>query len=126
MRFLVDAQLPIRLARQLAAAGHDAVHSSELPKGNRTSDAEMAALADAEDRVVVTKDGDFRIGHLLRSAPRRLLVVATGNIGNDELTALFARHLDAVVASLKEARFVELGSDRLVVHDDRAGGPPGV
>ena len=55
----------------------------------------------------------------------RQLVVATGNVGNDELTALFARHLDAVVASLEEARFVELGPDRLVVHDDRAGGRPG-
>ncbi len=56
MKFLVDAQLPTRLTQQLAAAGHDAVHTSELPNGNRTPDAEIAALADAEDRVVVTKD----------------------------------------------------------------------
>jgi hypothetical protein len=31
MKFIVDAQLPRRLARQLADAGHDAVHCLELP-----------------------------------------------------------------------------------------------
>lgn len=85
MRFLVDAQLPVRLARRLTEAGHDAVHSSALPAGNRTTDAEIGRRADAEDRVVVTKDRDFRDGHLLRARPRRLLIVATGNIDNRHL-----------------------------------------
>ncbi|HUR18608.1 MAG TPA: DUF5615 family PIN-like protein [Acidimicrobiales bacterium] len=76
MRFLLDAQLPSRLARKLTSGGHDVVHTSELPDGNRTTDAEIARRADAEDRVVVTKDSDFRDGHLLRSTPRRLLIVA--------------------------------------------------
>lgn len=118
MKFLVDTQLPARLARQLAAAGHSAVHTSELPKGNRTTDAEIAALADSEDRVVVTKDRDFRDSHLLRQTPRRLLIVATGDITNDALTALFDQHLDALGAALKEVSFVELRLDSLVVHDD--------
>lgn len=119
MKFLVDAQLPARLARQLSGAGHDATHTSELPHGNRTSDADIATLADAEDRVVVTKDRDFRDSHLLRSSPRRLLVVATGNVGNNDLLALFDENLDAVVSALEEVRFVELGPDRLIVHHDR-------
>ena len=119
MKFLVDAQLPVRLARRLAAAGHDAVHTSELSDGNRTSDAEIARIADDDDRVVVTKDRDFRNGHLLRSSPRRLLIVVTGNITNNELVELFDRHLDAIVAALQEVRFVELGHHHLVVHDDR-------
>lgn len=71
MRFLVDAQLPVRLARQFTAAGHDAVHTSVLPQGNRTSDIEIATLSDTEGRVVVTKDREFRDGHLLRQTPRR-------------------------------------------------------
>ncbi len=50
MRFLVDAQLPARLARFLNDAGHDALHTSEMPKGNRTTDARIAECADAEDR----------------------------------------------------------------------------
>ena len=66
MKFLVDAQLPPRLARALGAAGHDAVHTLHLSEGNRTKDRAVAEAADAEDRVLVTKDGDFRGGHRLR------------------------------------------------------------
>ncbi len=29
MKFLVDAQLPVRLARFLQAAGHDTIHTKE-------------------------------------------------------------------------------------------------
>ncbi len=119
MKFLVDAQLPVRLARRLTAAGHEVLHTSELPDGNRTRDVDICRLADAEDRVVVTKDRDFRDSHLLRSTPRRLLIVGTGNITNEELLRFFDAHLDAIVRALEEARFVELGSDRLIVHDDR-------
>jgi predicted nuclease of predicted toxin-antitoxin system len=62
VKFLVDAQLPLRLARSISTAGHDVVHTSELRDGNRTTDAVIARLADSEDRVVVTKDRDFRDG----------------------------------------------------------------
>lgn len=77
MRFLVDAQLPERLTRQLIDAGHDALHTAQLSDGNRTTDEEIARIADEQDRVVVSKDRDFRDSHLLRRTPRRLLVVAT-------------------------------------------------
>ena len=78
MKFLVDAQLPARLAKFLTGKGHDAIHSSDLPDGNRTPDSEIALRADEDGRVVVTKDRDFRDTHLLHRTPRRLLVVATG------------------------------------------------
>lgn len=103
----------------MSAAGHDVVHTSDLPDGNRTTDTEIARKADAEDRVVVTKDRDFRDSHLLRASPRRLLIVATGNITNNDLFALFGGNLEAIVAALGEVRFVELGTDRLIVHEDR-------
>lgn len=117
MKFLVDAQLPARVARLLIDAGHDAVHSSQLPDGNRTLDHEIARLADDGDRVVVSKDRDFRDGHLLRGSPRQLLIVATGNISNNDLLALLAQHLETIVHALGEGRLVELRSDHLVVHD---------
>lgn len=65
MRFLVDAQLPASVARLLRDAGHDAVHTSELADGNRTTDAELCRIADGDGRVVVSKDRDFRDSHLL-------------------------------------------------------------
>lgn len=59
MKLLLDAQLPRRLARELTAAGHDAVHPLDLLKGNRTPDDELTALAVHDTRVVVSKDADF-------------------------------------------------------------------
>ena len=38
MKFIVDAQLPRRLALRLTAAGQDAIHTLDLPKGNRTTE----------------------------------------------------------------------------------------
>lgn len=43
----------------------------------------------------------------------------TGNISNDLLLALFDRHLAAVVDALDEVNFVEIGPDRLTVHEER-------
>jgi predicted nuclease of predicted toxin-antitoxin system len=116
VRFLVDAQLPVRLARFLTESGHDAIHSSQLPDGNRTTDDRIAARADAESRAVVTKDRDFRDSHLLRRTPRRLLVIATGNITNNDLLALLETNLDLVIEAFTEAALVELGAEQLIVH----------
>lgn len=116
MKFLVDAQLPARLSRLLAGAGHDAVHTSELPEGNRTTDTRITQLADSQDRIVVTKDRDFRDGHLLAHAPRRLLLVSTGNITNTALLALIETNLDAITGAFAGSDFAELGPASLVVH----------
>lgn len=44
MKFLVDAQLPRRLARFLQSQGYDAIHTRDLPEGNATSDAYINRL----------------------------------------------------------------------------------
>ncbi|MCV7106237.1 DUF5615 family PIN-like protein [Mycolicibacterium chitae] len=54
MRFLGDAQLPIRLCDLLVRYEHDVIYVSALPGGNRSRDAVIAQTADAEDRIVVT------------------------------------------------------------------------
>ena len=45
MKFLVDAQLPVRLARFLQASGYDTIHTRDLPEQNATSDNEINALS---------------------------------------------------------------------------------
>ena len=45
--------------------------------------------------------------------------MATGNISNDKLLQLFDQHHDAIVAALEEVRFIELGADQLIIHQDR-------
>lgn len=55
MKFLVDAQLPRRFAGWLAEAGHDALHTLDMPLKNRTPDAEVVACAVKDGRIVVSK-----------------------------------------------------------------------
>lgn len=45
MKFLVDAQLPLRFANWLNEAGHDTLHTLDLPKKNLTSDSDLVARA---------------------------------------------------------------------------------
>jgi len=66
--------------------------------------------------VLVTKDRDFRDGHLLQGTPRRLLIVSTGNISNDDLLRLVEANLAAIVRSLEDAAFVELGPASVTMH----------
>ena len=62
MRFVVDAQLPKRMARWLGAHEHDVVHTLDLPSGNRTPDVEITDLACHEGRIVITKVGLGALG----------------------------------------------------------------
>lgn len=116
MRFLVDAQLPLRLASALSEWGHDAAHTSSLPSGNSTEDASICAVADAESRIVLTKDSDFADSFVLRATPAKLLLVTTGNIGNDDLIDLLGRRMADLEREFAESSFIELNQTNLIVH----------
>ena len=45
MKFVVDAQLPERVARWLQASGHEAIHTKDLPDGNCTQDSTTNELS---------------------------------------------------------------------------------
>lgn len=115
MNFLVDAQLPRRAAGWLTAAGCNAVHTLDLPDGNRTTDTQLLDLADREDRVLVTKDADFVDSHLLRGRPARLMLISTGNISNRDLETLFVPLIPDVLREFQAYVFLELGRAGLVV-----------
>ncbi|HEX5503945.1 MAG TPA: DUF5615 family PIN-like protein [Thermomicrobiales bacterium] len=122
MNWLVDAQLPRRLAHRLREEGENVLHTLDLPDGNRTTDAMILAVAARDDRIVVTKDGDFAISFRLAGQPRRLLLVATGNIGNRALEVLFLAALPELREAFAAHTFIELhaghaaGTALLVIH----------
>ena len=116
MKFIVDAQLPLRLAHDLAAPGHDVRHTLELPLGNQTSDADIAALAAREGRVVVTKDSDFVTTFLLHGSPPKLLLISTGNISNDALSRLVAANLATLESAFAAHSFIELNASAITIH----------
>ena len=92
----------------LHAAGHDAIHTSDLPLQNRTPDQIINQISFAEQRVVITKDSDFYYSHLLHARPYKLLLIRTGNIGTRDLCALIERQLPTIVAALEQNTLVEL------------------
>ena len=117
MKFIVDAQLPRRIAFWLREAGHDALHTLDLPEGNRTTDQSIIALSLREHRVVVTKDADFVAGFVLRNEPERLLLISTGNITNPELERILVPNFRAIVAAFEVASFVEISRAGVIVHE---------
>ena len=59
MKFLIDAQLPRRLIHQLREAGHEAIHTLDLPLGNRTPDSLINELSIREGYILITKADKF-------------------------------------------------------------------
>lgn len=115
MKFLVDAQLPHRMTGWLTTAGHDAVHTLDLPDGNRTTDTAIITCADGEQRIVVTKDADFVNSHLLQGKPAKLLLVSTGNMSNRELEQLVLPLIPRFIHEFQGNAFIELGRSGIIV-----------
>ncbi|MCI0698179.1 DUF5615 family PIN-like protein [candidate division KSB1 bacterium] len=113
MKFIVDAQLPRRLAYRLRDAGHDALHTLDLPLANRTPDAVIKEISLRDQRVVVSKDGEFVDSLLVHGQVYKLLLVSTGNIKNADLERLFLKNLKDIVDGFAQFDFIEI--DRLIV-----------
>jgi len=69
MKFILDAQLPPRLAIRLRSFGYEFLHTRELPLGNRTPDSTINDLSLRDRLVVVTKDVDFVNSFLFHKSP---------------------------------------------------------
>jgi predicted nuclease of predicted toxin-antitoxin system len=116
MKFLVDAQLPVRLARFLQSAGYDTIHTKDLPQQNATTDTDINAISIQQNRIVVTKDRDFCDSFMLRQEPYKLLLITTGNIKNNELEALFLNHIPQLFTLFNQHSFIEISRDVIIVH----------
>jgi predicted nuclease of predicted toxin-antitoxin system len=106
MKFLIDAQLPPGLVRWFEAHGLAAAHVFELGLGG-ASDAEIAALAAADDYVLVSKDEDF----LTLRLPDKFacLWLRCGNTTNRALAAWMDKRWERVAELLERGeRLVEL------------------
>lgn len=115
--FLIDQQLPRALAHHLTGKGHDATHTKDYPGGTTLPDDEIIRIADTELRVVVTKDEDFRVSHLLGRRPARLLHITCGNISTQDLIALVDQHYVTLEAALSDYSYIELDRVGIIVHD---------
>ena len=116
MNFLIDANLPRRIARIFQERGHSAVHTLDLPEGNATADAALLDYSDANNCVITTKDSDFSTSFWLQNRPQKLLLISTGNIRNADLDNLLVANFDQLIDALAENRYVELTLEHVIVH----------
>jgi predicted nuclease of predicted toxin-antitoxin system len=108
MKFLIDAHLPPSLRAVFQAAGHDAIHTLDMPDQNASRDGLLNEVSMAEMRVVVTKDTDFYYSHLLHGRPWKLVLVRTGNLGLRATKLMFEIHLPEIEQALQRCTLVEL------------------
>jgi predicted nuclease of predicted toxin-antitoxin system len=116
MKFIVDAQLPVRLARFLQASGYDTLHTKDLPRENATPDNEINTVSIQQNRILITKDVDFVNSFLTVQEPYKLLLITTGNINNSELESLFIANFQSVVELFKQHSYIEINRDTIIVH----------
>ncbi|MDQ0836299.1 DUF5615 family PIN-like protein [Sphingomonas faeni] len=106
MKFLVDAQLPPALCRWLRDRGEDATHVAEIEM-LAASDRAIAARAEADGSVLISKDDDFVY---LRYPDRFALVwLRCGNASNRVLIVWIEARWDQVAMLLRNGeRLVEV------------------
>ena len=116
MKLLVDAQLPKQLAVWLRHKGLDAIHTLDLPNQNKTDDDQIIAIAEKENRAVISKDRDFLDSHILKNEPRRLILIKTGNSSNEELLKIFELNLPVILELIEHNNLVEVGRQEIISH----------
>jgi predicted nuclease of predicted toxin-antitoxin system len=90
MKLLVDNQLPLALARFLAANGFDCQHVQDIGMG-ATDDRVIWEYAKAHDMTIVTKDEDFQLmADRQGSIPPQVVWVRLGNSRKAALLQAFA------------------------------------
>jgi predicted nuclease of predicted toxin-antitoxin system len=114
MNFIVDAHLPKSLVYFLREKGFDVVHTSELPNGNDTTDAEINRLSIAENRIVISKDVDFYDSFTAKKEPYKLLQVKTGNIKNTKLIELFDKNIELILKEIEESTVVQISQTHII------------
>ncbi len=98
-RFLVDAQLPPRLAKQLVEAGYEAIHVVDLGLVDAT-DLAIWQIATDREMTIISKDEDFVTLCLRTRAGPQLLWLRVGNVGNGPLWVRLSEILPQIIAAL--------------------------
>jgi predicted nuclease of predicted toxin-antitoxin system len=116
LKFLVDAQLPKRLAEFIVANGFDAWHTLDLPDKNATSDNFIKEKTFTDNLVLISKDDDFLHSHIVQKRPPKLILIKTGNISNADLMEIFTKGLNVLISMISKHSLIEITRQDIVVH----------
>ena len=114
MKFIVDAQLPRKLAFFLRDKGFEAIHTLDMPNGNRTKDKEIIELSLKEYFVVITKDMDFYDVYLLKGEPYKLIYLRVGNLSTSDILNLFEKNLGRITDQISTNNVIEISKHNII------------
>jgi predicted nuclease of predicted toxin-antitoxin system len=100
LRFLVDAQLPPRLAAALRDAGHEAEHVFDIGLV-AAPDIEIWRYAERIGATIITKDSDFVAIRLRATTGPAVIWLRLGNVTNKTLESALLLHLPEVVLAVE-------------------------
>jgi predicted nuclease of predicted toxin-antitoxin system len=113
-KFIVDTQLPPKLAKFLSSKGCQSIHTTYYPNGHLLADHAIRNVASKEDRIIITKDTDFFDYYLLKGPPPRVLLLEFGNIDNKALVLFFENNLQAIITMFSSCGMVVCSEDKLM------------
>ena len=109
MRFLIDAQLPPRLASTLRRADHEADHVFDLGLLT-TPDIEIWRHAEKTGAVILTKDADFAAMRIHAASGPAVVWIRLGDATNAELERVLKAALPEILSAIEaEERVIEIG-----------------
>ena len=114
MKFIVDAQLPKKLARYLTEIGFDTIHTLDLDNGNQTKDAEIVKISIEEKRILISKDVDFYNIYLQKAEPYKLIYLTVGNISTFKLIQIFSKNLDRILEEIQLNSVIEISPNSII------------
>jgi predicted nuclease of predicted toxin-antitoxin system len=97
LKFIIDTQLPPKLAKFLNQKGFSAIHTTYFPNGHLLDDKTIVEIAVRENLIIITKDSNFLDNYLVQGVPPKILLLQFGNIGNVNLITLFEENLTQIV-----------------------------
>jgi len=114
MKFLCDVHIPYSLVNYLKSLNFDTVHVNELPDKWYSNDKFICSYADDSDRIVITKDADFKNSFYITNTPAKLIKINLGNIANIALIDVISKHLQQIEEINKSPRFIiEVDSEKM-------------
>lgn len=116
MRLLVDANLSPKLSAALRAAGHDAIHVSDV--GLLTADDEtILTHAAASGQVIISADADFAwlLAVAGRAEPSLVLLRSADHLTPQQQAGLLVANIEAVTEELQAGAVVTIGRGHMRV-----------
>lgn len=117
LKFIIDTQLPPKLAKFLTQKGFSAIHTTYFPNGHLLDDKTIVQIAIRDSLIIITKDSDFLDNYLIHGVPPKVLMLQFGNISNADLLILFETNLANIEKTfLSGADFITFNRTHISVY----------